>query len=790
MTAPREGAVGRRDPLLEGRSFVTGAARYTTDLRLPNMLTCRLLYSDEPHARVIAIRDAKARALPGVVDVITAGNVPDAFLSHYGLSVSDKQLLATDKVRSTADVVAAVAAVDEATAEQALHLIEVDYEPLPAVVDVRQALTPDAVMVHDATEAYRTAEYITPHHDKSASNVSTDIVLDRGDVPGARAASTYRLRRRFSTQRIEHVHMEPHATLAQYDAGTDRYTIWTSHGKPFRILAQLGTLLDHPLSRLSVVTPPVGGDFGGKGELAYEPYCALLARRTGRPVKGVFTREEEFTASTSKVPFDIDLEIGADAEGRLQYMVADVLLDAGAYNHLAAMVSIHGITHLTGPYAIANLALRARTVYTNTVPTGAFRGFGAPQVAFGRETLLDELAEASGIDPLRLRTRNAWRAGAVTCTGQVLDGGHHSVTIQETLQAAQPVVRKALAWRDEASSCGLRRGVGIAAGHQGVGGGIWTGADTASAIVRLNLDGSVSAQVGVADVGQGTGTGLRQILAEELRLPSESVGIALERSTDTVPFHGGSSASRQLFTSGNAIRLAGEQMRAKLLSIAARMLGAAEADLELDDGQVYVRDRPGVAARLPELAVYATNKIGEEPMVRAAFSAPVTMMDAQMRGAPFQTFDYMTQVAEVEIDAETGRVYVRRVTTVEDVGRAINPTIVEGQIDGCVAQGLGFALYEDVRLEGGRVMNPFLFSYRVPRMEDMPASDKILLELGDPMGPHGAKAVGEAAIVPIAAAIANAIYDATGFRPASLPMTPELVQAGAEQATSLLAVAD
>jgi CO/xanthine dehydrogenase Mo-binding subunit len=405
-------------------------------------------------------------------------------------------------------------------------------------------------------------------------------------------------------------------------------------------------------------------------------------------------------------------------------------------------------------------------------------------VGFARESLLDELAGRVGCDPLDFRLRNAWQAGVVNCTGQHLDAEHHSVTIRETLQSARAALDRAEEWREAGATSRHRRGVGVASGHQSVGGGVWTGADTAAALVKLNLDGSVTVTVGVADVGQGTSTALRQIVADLLRLPADAVALSLQKETDVVPFHGGASASRQLFTSGNAVRLAAESMQRELLRIAAELLEADPADLELEAGAVRVR---GTAITRPfrELALFATNKLGEQPIVREAFRAPVRMLDAQLQGAPFQSFDYVTQVAEVDVDLDTGEVRLHRLVTVEDVGTAINPMIVEGQIDGCVAQGVGFALFEQIHVEHGHVLNPFLFDYRIPRMEDLPCFESVILEYPDPRGPLGAKAAGEAAIVPAAAAIANAVHDALGVRMTRLPLSSERIWRAMQDANGL-----
>jgi CO/xanthine dehydrogenase Mo-binding subunit len=678
-------------------------------------------------------------------------------------------------VRSVADVIAAVAAEDEETAQAAIEAIKIRYEPLPAVFTLEEALRPNAPLVHPAKDSYAAASYIAPFRVKDQSNVSTEYRVERGDIEAARARSDLVVAGRYRTQRIEHFSMEPHAAVALYDPIADRLTVWSSTGKPFRTLAQLAAALDRPINRINFVHLPAGGDFGGKGELTLEPYCAVLAMRTGRPVKGVYRRYEEFLGSTCKAPFDIALEMGFSREGHILFLDGDILVDCGAYNSMAAQVSIHGATHLGGPYDIPNVRIRVRSVYTNNIVSGSFRGFGTPQVTFGRESVLDQAAAELGIDPIELRLRNAWGPGSVTCTGQVLDPNRYGVSVKATLRAAAAASQ----WQTRRSASRkmgrIFRGVGVATGHHGIGQAIWFGADIGIATVKANTDGTITVISGVAEVGQGASTAMAQIVAEELGLPLSAIVMSSARETDAVPYDGGASASRTVYVVGSAMRQAASRLRERLTEVAAHMLEADPRDVECRDGRLFVQGAPARAVSLEDAVNHAMRRWGETPMASGTFGQTVTQLDGTGRGSPYQTFDYATQIAEVEVDTETGVVRVLRLISAQDVGKAINPLIVEGQIEGAMVMGLGYALTEEIHCEHGQVLNPHAFDYPLVRTVDLPELVPVILEEGDPKGPYGAKGVGEMGLIPTAAAIANAVYDAVGVRITALPITPEKV---------------
>jgi carbon-monoxide dehydrogenase large subunit len=777
-SSPAYAAVGTRRPRIDAAAFARGAARYATDMAVPGMLHCRLLYAQQAPARITRVDVEAVRRLPGVEAVVTAADAPA--MPATGMSIAARHLFARDDVRTVADVIAAVAAVDDEAARRAVELIEVEYEDLPGAHTLDAACDPSAPLVHPGKAEYAGAQWLKRYRVAEPGNVATHFRLRKGDAAAARARAPVVVEGRFQTQRMEHFSMEPHAAVVNYDPATQRVTLWASTGKPFRTIIQMGELLRLPMNRVNAVYVPTGGDFGGKGEVTIEPYCAVLSMKTGRPVKGVYTREEEFFAATCKTPFDIRMALGTDRDGLLLFSEGDLRLDTGAYNSMSAMVSAFASILFEGPYVVPNVSVDARCVFTHNVMSGSFRGFGSPQVAFAREGLLDEAAARLGLDPMELRLRNAWQTGAVTVTGQVLHAARHSVTVRDTIAAASEAAgwKARRAARETPAARGaagprIRWGIGMATAHHALGGPAVIGTDTATAFVKANPDGSVTLLTGAADVGQGIDTALSQLVGEELRLPADRIAIAT-KVTDGVPDDQGASASRTLYSVGNATRAAAVNLKEKLLAIAAEMLEADRQDLEWGQAAVTVRGTPARALTMTDVVHYSMRRRGEQPIGTGVHHGHGVPLDERGRGE-VQSFEYSTQIAEVEVDCDTGVVRVLRLVNAQEVGRAINPLIVEGQIEGGMVMGLGFALLEEVVCRDGQVLNPYAFDYRVPRAEDMPEITTVLLEHRDPIGPYGAKGCGEICMDPTAAAIANAVADAIGARVTSLPITPEKV---------------
>jgi carbon-monoxide dehydrogenase large subunit len=763
--------VGARIPKRDAPSIVTGSLRYATDVALPGTLVCKVLRSAWPHAGIVSIDTSAAAAMSGVRAVITGKDVPH---NRTGVSVSDRPILAVDKVRYYGDPVAAVAADTDEIARAALEKIRVDYDPLPALRTLDEALAPDAPLVHEDMRPYAFRGFVKPHPVYEPNNVSTRFVLKSGDTAAGRGRAAVVVRDVFQTQWQEHVSMEPHVAMAQYDAATERLTLWSSTGKPFRTLIQTAPVLGIPHSRVHLVQLPTGGDFGGKGEPTLEPIVALLAMKAGRPVKGVYTREEEFLASTIRVPFTMDLEIGAGAGGDLTHMDCKITVDTGPYNGMAAEVAMWAAVSLQGPYRVRDIDATAECIYTNNLLGGSYRGFGNPQISFARETLLDEIASRLGRDPLELRLQNAWEYGSVTCTGQVLDPAKFAIAAKETLQVAADACDWRAARAQSKRAGRYRRGIGLATMFHGITGAIFAGADTSTIHLHANMDGTVTMVTGTAEIGQGSDTTLSQIVAEELRIPISMINLSA-KDTASVPYEGGSSASRVLYLSGNSARSAGQEMAQRLRELAADLLESAPDDIELGDAKAWVRGAPGKALGYGALVSHAISDLGFQPVSTGTFRRPVLKLDERGQGEPFPAFSFATQAAEVEVDTWTGRVRVMKFWAAHDVGRAINPMIVEGQIEGALGQGLGFALTEEVVTDDCQALNASLADYHIPASVDMPPVETIIVEVPEPSGAYGAKGVGEPGLVPTAAAIANAIYDATGVRPNTLPMTPERI---------------
>ncbi len=756
--------IGASQPRRDGAALVTGSAQFTVDLTRPGMLHVGLLRAAFPHARIVRIDVSRARKAPGVLDVITGRDFPD---TRIGYCVQDREPMAVEKVRSISDVVAAVAAETPEAAEHAVRLIVVEYEELPGVYSPAQAMLAGAPQVHENKSSYSYRDFLAPFFVPEPNNESAHVRLRRGDLAEARRRADTVAAGHFSTSRQEHCSMEPHAALAE--PGDDgRVVIWCSTGKPFRTRLQVALALDVEPEDVHLIQPPTGGDFGGKGEATVEPICALVAQRTGRPVRAVFTREDEFVLSTARVPFEIDLAIGADRDGRLRFVDADVWTDAGPYNGIAGQVTTLACVMLPGPYDIDAIRVDGRCIYTNNPLTGSFRGFGNPQVTFAREQILDELARQLDLDPLEIRMRNAWRGGSVTATGQWLDPDIFGVGVRKCLErvadARQPLERS--------SAPHLRRGWGVAAAQHGMGGGIFAGEDHSTTTIELGRDGNVTVACGASDVGQGSDTALAQVVAHELGLPLERV-VFRPKDTDLVPWEGGASASRIMYLSGNSAGGAAGSLRENLLEIAADFLEANPADLRCGAGMVEVVGSPQTRVSFEELAAIALERDGALPSGTNTFTRPVVQLDGDGQGSPFPAFDFGAQLAEVEVDLRTGMIGVLRLVAADDVGRAINPSIVEGQVKGAVVQGLGLALVEEVELSQGRVVTPSFAEYRLPRAPDLPEIESRIVEEPQHDNRYGAKGAGETGVICVAAAIANAINNAVGVRLDHLPMTPE-----------------
>ena len=765
MSATEPQAVGASLPRLEAKEKVTGQAQYIADLTRPNMLHGAILQSSHAHARITGYDVSEALALPGVVAALTGADFPEG---RMGAFIKDEPAIAQGKVRYLGEPVAVVAAEDEATARQAAQLIRVDYEELPAVIDPEAGLAPDAPLVHEEL-----ASYLKVFAAQCGGNVASETELLEGDLEAGWAAAEVVVEGEFTTAAQAHLAIEPCGALAEVDP-SGRVTLWSANQSVFRVQANVCESLRLPMSKLRSLTPRVGGGFGNKMEAHVQPLVVQLALVTGRPVKLILSREEDFEMVRARHPFRIRCKTGAKRDGTLVAREVEVLLDCGAYGDDSPGVLGYSLLMSRGPYRIPHCRCHGRLVYTNKLRFGAFRGFGNPQVSFAAETQLDEIAAEIGMDPIELRLKNLLRPGDPWFLG----GKVESNGLEDCIRAA----RDHSGWDRRAelpAEPGKRRGFGVAcAAH--ISGLLGTGA-----IVRVLEDGSIVLNTGAVDIGQGSDTVLTQICAEALKVPVEQVSLA-SPDTDGSPYNWGTTASRVTYTTGRSVVGAAGEVERQLKDHASEIFECAVEDLELrPGGKVGIAGVPGKELSFLELSLRAHWGTGG-PIVGShswVFDQPtVDPKRAVAKGLPFGqigVYSFSCLVVDVEVDEVSGKAEVLEAWSAVDVGRAINPSSVEGQIDGGFVQGLGFALSEEMVWDGAKLANPTLLDYKVPTSLDTPyALNSIIIEAAEPDGPFGAKGVGEIGLVPVPAAIANALHAATGARQRDLPMTPERVLDG------------
>jgi len=739
--------VGKRLPKLDAPQKVAGQTVYADDMRLPGLLVGAILRSPHPHARIREIDVEEAQRLPGVRAVIHAGNVEQR---PYGYG-HDNVPLKGEKVRFIGDEVAAVAAVDEETAKQALELIRVDYEVLPPVFDPFEALEDGAPVIHDELEGID-------------GNVSMRWDFEDGEVDEAAARAAVIVEGRYSAPQAAPAPIETHVVIASF-APDGHLTVWSPVHMVFMYRKELADCLGLDWRRITVIQPPVGGSFGGKIDIDPHDFIAvLLARAAGRPVRLAMSREEEFIGLRTRQPMHFRLRTGADAEGNLLFRDAEVVSDNGAYNGWGSHAMLVATNTVTSLYRVPASRMRCAVVYTNKNYGGSVRGFGNPQATFAVEQQMEELADALGMDPMELRLRNANQSGDVTPQGMEIT----SCGLTECLQA----VREQSGWNERRGRMRDRhRGLGAAAYiHVGGGARIY-GSDGCGAMVKVDDSGQVTLITGASELGQGSETVLAMMVAEEMRVPLEAVHV-INSDTDVKPWDVGVHASRTTFVAGNAARMAAADARGQLLEIASEVLGAPIDELSIEDGVVSV---DGDAERHMDYARLVRRRLLREDgsiVMATAFYDPPTERQVEHRGNISAAYGFGAHVAEVEVDPETGMVRVLGYWTAHDVGRAINPMSCEGQIEGGTAMGIGLALSEELVIFDGQIAAPNLHDYGLPTAVDVPRISVELVETIDPRGPFGAKGVGEAGIIPPPAAIANAVADATGIRPRAYPMRP------------------
>ncbi|HET8587766.1 MAG TPA: xanthine dehydrogenase family protein molybdopterin-binding subunit [Candidatus Limnocylindria bacterium] len=763
-------AIGVDVKRVDGFDKVTGGANYTADIVLPNMLYAKVLRSTHPHARLLKVDGSRAEQELGVV-TLTRSDLTDLADPFYGAVVKDQSPVAIDAARYVGDPIAAVAAEERDIAEEALDLIEVEYESLPSVTDPLEAMRPDATIIH--------ADRRTPEvsfldmksvHFQTESNVCSTYHVEQGDVEAGFAESDEVFEDTYTVPMIQHGHIEPHATTAYWTAAGS-LVVYTSTQNPSVIRTQLAELFELPESRVRIIVPYVGGGYGAKTYPKLEPLVAALARKARRPVQLVLTREEVFMTSVRHAAV-VRIKTGVKRDGTLVARKVHAIYDTGAYADIGPRTAKNGGYASGGPYRIPNQHLTSDCVYTNKPPSGAFRGFGVPQVCWAYESQMDDIARRLNLDPVEFRQKNLVQENDVFITGDTLV----SVGLGECLDQAA----NAIGWTDTASATAIAtdnpdvvRGLGLSAMIKST----MTPSNSAAA-VRLNSDGSAVLMTSSVEIGQGPMTSLAQIVAESLGLPVERVSVSFP-DTDHTPYDQSTSSSRTTFSMGHAAQQACAEIRAQVLQIAADELEVAETDLEIVDGRVRVKGSPG-------------HELTMAQVFKARFGTPV--------GSLFGGYDFQTEggldpntgkgrasafwflssaAAEVEVDKRTGKVRVLRAVCATDVGKAINPRQCDLQNEGSMLTALGSALFEEMLFDNGQPINSSFLDYMLPSMEDYPERfQSLLIETPHPDGPYGAKGMGEAALGSVAPAIGNAVANALGgVRIHDLPLRPERIVA-------------
>ena len=748
---------------VDGPEMLCGQSLYGPDVKLPGMLWGKILRSPVPHAKILRVDVEKAKKHPGVKSVICAKDVP---ARRYGYAIEDEHILAIDKVHYVGQPVAAVAAVDEDIAEEALSLIEVEYEELPAVFEAEEAIRDGAPLVHDdLDQLHARSVYLASWYPVKGTNIIHQASNERGNVEAALQKADYVFDDTFRPSQIHHSYMEPHATLVAVRGGV--ITVWTCSQEVFELRTVMAGLFGVPESKMRVICTKVGGGFGGKIEPRLEPITIALALKSGKPVKIVMTRTEEFTASAGSTPALVKLRTGVMKDGTITVRDINFLWNTGAHAEGLAP-SNRAMKDGIGPYRIPDIRVTSTLVYTNRVRGTQLRGLGVPEGAWAIESQMDIIAERLGIDPLELRRKNILREGDTNSIGDAVQ----SIGLQECLEK----VAAEIGWgKPKAKNVG--RGLAVIAKSP------TTHSSISGAHVLFNEDGSAQVMVGASEIGQGMCVVLSQIAAEELGIPVDAVAITCA-DTGATPYDRGTFSSRVTFYTGMAVKKAAEDAKQQLFETASRMLEIPSSDLAVENQRVVSARQPQASLSLREVLEHAHNR--EKPILGRGWyggKGDYPALPHKAQGKEYVPgWKYAAQAVEVEIDEETGMIKVKKIASAHDVGRALNPTMVRGQIVGGVVMGLGYALHERLQFEDGRVINPSFMDYKLPSAQEVPEIVSIPVECPLPEGPFGAKGIGELAVVGVAPAIGNAIYDALKVRIKDLPLFPERVLSAIESA--------
>ena len=768
--------IGKSVRRLDYESKVTGGTRYLADMSVPGMCHGKILRSPYAHARIKRIDVSKALKIAGVMAVLTRDDIlhDEGIEPYYGPVFKDQTIVAVEKVRHVGDPVAAVAALTDDAAEEALGLIEVDYEELPAVLDVHESLKPGATLVHDSIKlpasGFADLAEIKP---VEGTNICTHFKLNRGDIGKGFAESDQIFEDTFTLPATQHCFLETHACIASVEPG-GRITVWATTQNPFVVRTQLANIFKVPVSKVRVIVPYIGGGYGGKVYPKVEPITVALAQKAGRPVRVVLSREEVFYTITKHAAV-IRMKTGVKNDGTLVARECEIHLDTGAYAEIGPRVAKKSGYTAAGPYRIPNLKIDSYSVYTNKPPAGAFRGFGVSQSAWAVESQMDIIAAALKMDPLELRLKNGYVDGDRFVTEEKLTG----VGLHQCLNE----VAKSIEWENKSfngsgvqgsRSENVRRGKGLACMIKAT-----ITPSISCAVVKLNEDASLSIYTGTVEMGQGSETVMAQIAGQELGIPLSQVQV-LGVDTDVVPYDLTTSSSRSTFHMGKAVQVAAQHILQQLKETVAKEYGVPEDKISFADGKI----------RLPETQLdYAEvmfKRFGMQGGTLIGEGQVKTSTKDEYGEKSTSSFWFLAAgAAEVEVDIGTGKFKLIKYASAVDVGKALNPLGCRQQLAGAAITGIGQAMFEEIAYDNGQLINPNLVDYVLPSLGDMPAViDSIAIEIPHRNGPFGAKGIGESALIPVAPAIANAIFDAVGVRIKELPIKAEKIYLGLEQLKS------
>ena len=766
--------IGKTFRRLDYESKVSGQAQYLADMHVAGMCYGRILRSPLPHARLAKIDATRALKVPGVVAIITRDDIlhDQGIEPFYGPVFKDQTIVAVEKVRHVGDPVAAVAALNADAAEEALRSIDAEYEELPAVLSVEEALRQNPVLVHESVRipesGFADLAEIKP---VDGTNICTHFKLNRGDIRRGFAEADRIFEDTFTLPATQHSFLETHACIASVDAG-GRITVWATTQNPFVVRTQLASIFKVPVAKVRVIVPYLGGGYGGKVYPKVEPITVALALKARRPVRVVLSREEVFYTIT-KHAASIRMKTGVKNDGTLIARECEIYLDTGAYAEIGPRVAKKSGYTAAGPYKIPNLKIDSYSIYTNKPPAGAFRGFGVSQSAWAVESQMDIIAAALKIDPLELRKRNGYEEGDKFVTEETL----RAIGLKQCIDE----VAKSIGWEKKqfngstvqgSTSGTIRRGKGIACMIKAT-----ITPSISCAVVKMNEDASLSIYAGTVEMGQGSETTLAQIAGKELAIPMERIQV-LGVDTDVVPYDLTTSSSRSTFHMGKAVQIAAQHIQQQLRQIVSQEYGVPEDQISFAEGKI----------RLPE----STLDYADVMFRRFGMQGGTLIGDGQLKTSVKNEFGEKSTSAfwflaaggaEVEVDTETGKIELLKYAAAVDVGKTISPLGCRQQLAGAAITGIGQALFEEIAYDNGQLLNPNLVDYVLPSLGDMPhVIDPIAVEVPDPNGPFGAKGIGESALIPVAPAIANAIYDACGARIRDLPIKPEKIYLALEDA--------